>query len=358
MQSLEGLDFVDRMNEVSNRMKSRIDKITTEEATKNALVMPFINHILGYNVFDPSEVVPEFAADIGTKKREKVDYALLQDESPVMLFECKRYGASLDDEPASQLYRYFSVTKARFGVLTDGAIYRFFSDVEEQNKMDLKPFFEINMLEFSDTEVDELRKFTKASFDPEQILSTAKDLKYTREVMLLLAAEWAEPSEAFVRFITGQVYEGSKTKNVIDQFTPIVKKAMGRFLTGRINERLESALKEEPTEDEEDRKIEPIQEDSESVIHQDEWQGYYAIKAILASEVSSDRIGLRNMKHWCSIVLDGTNRKLICRLRFKGTKKAIGLYNKGEGEERIQIESVDDIFGYSGQLVETAKGYE
>ena len=92
MQSLEGLDFIDRMREISSRMQSRLDKISTEEATKNALVMPFINHILGYHVFDPSEVVPEFTADIGTKKGEKVDYALLQDDAPIMLFECKRYG--------------------------------------------------------------------------------------------------------------------------------------------------------------------------------------------------------------------------------------------------------------------------
>ncbi len=123
MKSLEGMDLIDRMREIANRMRARLDKIETEEATKNALVMPFIKEVLGYNVFDPSEVVPEFTADIGTKKGEKVDYALLQDDKPVMLFECKRYDSNLDTEPASQLYRYFSVTPARFGVLTDGIIY-------------------------------------------------------------------------------------------------------------------------------------------------------------------------------------------------------------------------------------------
>ena len=242
MKSLEGMDLIDRMREVSSRMRARLDKISTEEATKNALVMPFINHVLGYHVFDPSEVVPEFTADVGTKKGEKVDYALLQDDTPVMLFECKRYGANLDDEPASQLYRYFSVTQARFGVLTDGVIYRFYSDLVEANKMDTKPFFELNMLEFSDAEVEELRRFTKTSFDLEQILSTAKDLKYTREIKRLLANEWLEPSEEFVRYIAGQVYDGSRTKAVMDQFTRITKKALSQFLTDRINDRLTSAL--------------------------------------------------------------------------------------------------------------------
>jgi hypothetical protein len=357
MQSLEGLDFVDRMTEVSKRMQSRLDKLTTEEATKNALVMPFINHILGYNVFDPSEVMPEFAADVGTKKREKVDYALLQDGSPVMLFECKRHGTSLDNEPASQLYRYFSVTKARFGVLTDGVIYRFFSDLDEKNKMDPKPFFEIDMLDFSDGEVEELRRFTKTSFDPENILSTAKDLKYTREIILLLLSEWAEPSEAFVRHITGQVYDGSRTKNVIDQFSPIVKKAMGRFLTGRINERLKSAL-EEPVKHEDETPLEPNPTNESSFINQDEWQGYFAVKAILTSVVSPERVQIRSMKHCCAVLLDGTNRKVICRLRFRGSTKTLGLYNQGKAEEKIPIETVDDVFTYSNQLMETARIYE
>ncbi len=36
------------------------------------MVMPFIN-ALGYNVFDPLEVVPEYTADVGIKRGEKVD---------------------------------------------------------------------------------------------------------------------------------------------------------------------------------------------------------------------------------------------------------------------------------------------
>ena len=129
--TLEGIDLVDRMREISKRMRGRLDKISTEEATKNALAMRFVNHVLGYNVFDPSEVVPEYTADVGTKKGEKVDYALIQDDEPVMLVECKWYQSNLDDEPAWQLYRYFSVSQARFGVLTDGIIYRFYADLDE-----------------------------------------------------------------------------------------------------------------------------------------------------------------------------------------------------------------------------------
>ena len=242
IQSLEGIDLVDRLREMSNRIRQRVDNVKSEEATKTALVMPFVNHVLGYNVFDPSEVVPEFVADVGTKKGEKVDYAIFSDGEPIMLFECKNYGVDLGREPASQLYRYFSVSPARFGVLTDGVVYRFYSDIDEQNKMDARPFLEINMLDVDAVDVHELKRFTKASFDLDQILSTAKDLKYTREVLRLLGAEWDNPSEALVRHFASQVYNGVKTKAVIEQFTRATKKALHQFVAKRIGDRLKSAL--------------------------------------------------------------------------------------------------------------------
>ena len=242
IQSLEGMDLADRLHEMSGRIKQRIDNVKTEEATKTALVMPFINHVLGYNVFDPAEFVPEFITDVGTKKGEKVDYAIFRDGDPIMLFECKHYGVDLGKEPASQLYRYFGVSKSRFGVLTDGVIYRFYSDIDEQNKMDARPFLEINMLDVEAIDVDELKRFTKTSFDVEQILSTAKDLKYTREILRLLTTEWTDPSEALVRHFAAQIYEGVKTKAVIEQFTRATKKALHQFVAKRISDRLKSAL--------------------------------------------------------------------------------------------------------------------
>jgi hypothetical protein len=353
---LEGMDLVDRMSEVSNRMRSRLDKISTEESTKNALVMPFINHVLGYNVFDPSEVVPEFTADVGTKKGEKVDYALLQDNEPVMLFECKSYGSNLDDEPTSQLYRYFSVSQARFGVLTDGIIYRFYSDLDEANKMDIKPFFEIDMLEFTDADVEGLRRFTKTSFDLEQILSTAKDLKYTREIKRLLVSEWSEPSEVFVRYIAGQVYSGSKTKAIMEQFTRITKKALGQFLADRINERLTSALQEAPTEPEEQAPKVSDDDDDGIFTTEDEWQAYFAVKAILMPEVSADRVIIRDRRSYCGILLDGNSRQPICRLHFNRTQKYVSLFD-GESEERVPIDSINDLFQYSDRLISAVQAY-
>lgn len=123
------MDFADRIRDLAARIPNQLAHLRTEEAAKNALVLPFIS-ALGYNVFDPFEVTPELDADVGIKKGEKVDYAILKDGKPVMLFECKACNANLDECHASQLYRYFSVTPARVGVLTNGVVYRFFSDLD------------------------------------------------------------------------------------------------------------------------------------------------------------------------------------------------------------------------------------
>ena len=365
IQSLEGMDLADRLREMSGRIKQRIDNVKTEEATKNALVMPFINHVLGYNVFDPAEVVPEFIADVGTKKGEKVDYAIFQDGDPIMLFECKHYGVDLGKVPASQLYRYFSVTKSRFGVLTDGVIYRFYSDIDEQNKMDARPFLEINMLDVEAIDVDELKRFTKTSFDVEQILSTAKDLKYTREILRLLTTEWTDPSEAFVRHFAAQIYDGVKTKAVIEQFTRATKKALHQFVAKRISDRLKSALAS--TDHEEpattgtagtDEEAAETRDETGIVTTEEEWQAYYAVTAILSPEVDPKRIMIRDGKSLCAILLDNTNRQPICRLYFNKAQKKIGLLNEQKIEERVAIESISDIFAHADQIKATVRRYE
>ena len=353
-QSLEGMDLIDRVREVANRIRKRIDSVDTEEATKHALVMPFIYQVLGYNVFDPSEVVPEFTADVGTKKGEKVDYAIMSDGEPVMIFECKRYGNDLSAENTSQLYRYFGVTPARFGVLTNGAIYRFYSDLNEPNKMDTKPFLEINMLDFTEAEVEELRRFTKNSFNLENILSTARDLKFIREIKLLLAAEWADPSEDFARYFAARVYAGQKTKSVIEQFQRVTRVALKQFLSERINDRLKSALEDETGKPDTTEAVGDTPAASEPkadiVTTEEEWQAFYAVKAIASQQVPASRIAIRDTRTYCNVLLDDNRRKPICRFWFNTSRKYISLFDTGE-EERVPVEGIDDIFKHASRIV-------
>lgn len=325
------MDFIDRVRELSARAGKVVDRLETEEATKNALVMPFINDVLGYNVFDPTEVVPEFTADVGTKKGEKVDYAILKDDKPIILFECKNVGYDLDKEPASQLYRYFSVTEARFGVLTDGVIYRFYSDLEHPNKMDAKPFLEFNLLDFEDPLVEELKKFSKTSFEIDKILVTASDLKYTKEIKRILWEQLNNPSDDFVRFLASQVYSGLKTKAVMQSFNQLTKRAFNQFVSDRVSDRLKSALAGEQIAS---SKVAPEggaigeQEADKTITTEDEIQGYYVVKAILREVMDAKRIAIRDQKSYCSILLDDNNRKPICRLHFSSERKHLGLLMK------------------------------
>ncbi|MCI5139368.1 MAG: hypothetical protein D3922_13380 [Candidatus Electrothrix sp. AR1] len=85
------MDLIDKIKELAVRIPKQIEHIQTEEATKNAFIMPFIS-ALGYDIFNPMEVIPEFTADIGTKKGEKVDYAIKKDDDIIILIECKWCG--------------------------------------------------------------------------------------------------------------------------------------------------------------------------------------------------------------------------------------------------------------------------
>ncbi len=132
------------LESLSERVALQRDNLATEEAAKHALVLPFIS-ALGYDIFDPTEVIPEFTADFGLRHGEKVDYAIMREGKPALLVECKKVSDPLHVSGASQLARYFSVTEARIGVLTNGIVYRFFSDLEADNVMDSEPFLEIDL---------------------------------------------------------------------------------------------------------------------------------------------------------------------------------------------------------------------
>lgn len=348
------MDFIDQLRALSTRILATKDMIQTEEATKNAMIMPFIQS-LGYNVFDPHEVTPELVADIGLKKGEKVDYAILRHGKPIMLFECKKSGGDLSISHAGQLFRYFHVTEARFGVLTNGLIYRFFTDLEQANKMDETPFFEFNILDFKDRDVEELKKFAKSAFDVDMILATANDLKYTRTIRNKLAEWMLNPSEEFVRLVSADLCANRRFTSVLkDHFTTITKRAFEQLLGERINERLMGAMTPEPTTNVES---EPLvmsaasTNDAQIVTTPEEIEGFHIVRAILRDTINSQRIHMRDAQSYCAILLDDNNRKPICRLRFNNTEKlALGIFNEKKEEVRVTLSSLDDIYNHADQL--------
>ena len=352
------MDFIDEVRTRSDRFAKRIEHLETEEATKSALVLPFIQ-MLGYEIFDPTEVVPEFTADIGTKKGEKVDYALIQDGKPAILIECKKYGSNLDEAEMSQLLRYFTVTAARFGILTDGIGYRFFSDLDQPNVMDTKPFFEFNILDFTDIQVTELKRFTKSAFAVREIVDAARELKYTTEIKRILAEELAAPSKEFVRFFLGRVYQGRITPAARDQFGSLAKQAFAQFINDRVNTRLKSAL-----EQGDDRTAKPVDGGGPSAGEEHEvpefvpleLEAFQIIKAIVRDVVDVHHLNLEVYKRHTSVHIG--NYRVVCRLRLRTKSLSMGLISGDGTEERILLNDLDDIFGHADGLRATVASIE
>lgn len=356
------MDLIDQLRLLSSRIAATKDMIQTEEATKNAMIMPFIQ-LLGYNVFDPMEVTPELIADIGIKKGEKVDYAILRDGKPIMLFECKKSGAELQIQHAGQLFRYFHVTETRFGVLTNGLIYKFFTDLEQPNKMDETPFFEFNILEFKERDVEELKKFAKSAFDVDTILATANDLKYVRAIKNRLAELTAEPSDDFVRLLAADLIGNRRfTPAILEQFRLIAKRSFEQLIGEKINERLKGAMSPESLSISGQTSVAQATEVESSepsiVTSTEEVEGFHTVRAILREIVPSKRIVMRDAQSYCAVLLDDNNRKPICRLRFNNTQKLrLGLINEKKEEEVVALDSIDDIYQYADRLKAIVTSY-
>lgn len=354
------MDFKDQIIQLSERIKKLKGNTKTEEATKNAFIMPFIV-ALGYDVFNPLEVIPEFVCDIGTKKGEKIDYAILKDGKPTILIECKHWQHDLNVHEG-QLLRYFHVAGAKFGILTNGIIYRFYTDLKNPNKMDEKPFFEINLLDIRDNQITELKKFHKSYFDIQNVLSTASELQYTNQLKALLREEFANPSDSFVRLFAKHVYSGSLRSNVVEQFTGLLRKSINSIISDIITERLKNALNKEKDEEAKTSDSENGENEQESddgiITTLDEMESYYIVKAILSKNVPLQRVYYRDTKSYFGILLDDNNRKPICRLSLSDSKKRLVTFGEGKKEQKHDLENLDDIYKYSQELLDAVKMYD
>ncbi|MFB9992507.1 type I restriction endonuclease [Deinococcus oregonensis] len=345
-----------KLLEVARRIPTVIQQLQTEEATKHALVMPFIQ-ALGYDVFNPLEVTPELIADVGVKKGEKVDYAILQDGKPIILVECKHHNVAPSLEHASQLYRYFSVTEARFAILTNGVVYRFYTDLEKPNTMDSRPFLEVDLLKIKEAELVELLKFAKHAFDQDNILSLASEMKYVKAIKQHLAQEFTEPSDEFIRLLTARVFEGRLTTGVRNRFALYTRKALNEFVAQLISDRLRDAFvaadpNQTGTSEPDDQDL----DEAGVLITTEEWQAFYIIRSILRENINYARVHLRKHQSYSSILLDNNRRKAIGRLYFTDKRLQLGLFDKPDRQEsRVTLAGLDDIFKHANRLQHTVK---
>ena len=338
------------------RLDSMKDNIGTEEATKTSLIMPFFS-MLGYDVFNPTEFIPEFTADVGIKKGEKVDYAIVFNDEPVILIEAKSITEKLEKHD-SQLFRYFGTTTAKFAILTNGRMYKFYSDLDEPNKMDTSPFLEIDLLNLSDNEITELKKFEKENFDVESILSAASDLKYYGMIKKLLKDEFLNPTDDFIKFVLSNgIYEGRLMQNVIERFRPIVKKSISQYLNELVNDKIKNAL----NIDNADLKSEVVheeipdeEEESGIVTTEEELQAFYIVKSILCNHIALERVTYKDTVSYFSVMIDNKVTRWVCRFFFKDTVKYVIVPTENENRKYI-LDSIADIYKLTDVLVQRAK---
>lgn len=358
------MNLKDTVQEIAKKANQELEKGgVTEEATKMGLILPMFSS-LGYNVFDTDEFCPEYTADYGIKKGEKVDYAILKDGKPLILIECKAIGEKLDNY-LSQLYRYFSVSPAKFGILTNGLEYRFYTDLENVNQMDFTPFLSFTLDTITDRQISALEKFSKDNFDQTAILGDAEQMKYTNLITNYLAQQFTDMDDEYATFILKKVYNGHVTKNVLAQYKPLIKKSFAALIGDQVNKKISQALNENPPADN-NSEPEVIQNSSEEKTEQsnpkivttdEEIEAFYLVRGILAGTVPVEDVVSRDRQTYFGILYQDNNRKPICRLYLDKKKKYISIPDKEKNFTFYEIKSLDDIYQYKELLVNAVNNY-
>lgn len=345
------MDFRDSILQLSEKIRREKDNIITEEATKTAFVMPLIM-ALGYDIFNPFEVMPEMDCDLA-KRGEKIDYAIIRTGKPIILIECKHCKQNLDLHN-TQLARYFVASNARFGVLTNGIEYCFYTDLQKINVMDEKPFLVVNMLELSETDIEQLKKFHKSYFNENEILSTAQELQITIQIKTLLEQNFKQPGDEFTRYFVRILNDGKSNPKLIEQYRSIIKKSIASVIGDMISDRLTTAMQVEEDESAQQKipdGVVAIDEKRGITTTQEEIDAYNIVKEILKQYVNESRIQYIDFKSYFAINLDGMFKQWICRLSFKPYSKRIGFpINNYRSCEWVHIEKIEDIVKYKDKL--------
>lgn len=349
-----------KLEQLHQRVNGLKDQIQTEEATKNAFVMPFIQ-ILGYDIFNPTEVIPEHICDIGTKKGEKIDYVIRKNNEPILIIECKHWKENADAHN-SQLHRYFHVSNSKFGILTNGIIYNFYTDLERPNIMDEKPFLTINIEDLKDSSIKILESFTKNGYDQGTILDSAEALKYIKAIIKEFEREIENPSDELVKLLVNRFFDKPLIASRMLSFKEYTKKALATSINDSISYRLKSALSiNDKAEAPAASKVGLVDSNIEAptvVTSAEEVEAFQIVKAILREIIPAERISQRDTQSYFGVLLDDNNRKPICRFHFNTVKKYVELFHKGkDAGEKVLLNGLDEIYGFRTQLHQTVENY-
>jgi predicted type IV restriction endonuclease len=355
------MDFKAELQHLSTQITERKAHVTNEEMTKQALIIPLLQK-LGFDVFNPLEVRAEFTSDFGNKKGEKVDYAIFKNGSPIIFIEAKSVNEKLDKHDG-QLSRYFNATpEVKIGILTNGLTYKFYTDLNQNNIMDERPFFEFHVESANAQDVEVLETFTRDNFNPEVVSKYAEEIVYLSNLNSNLKELFSNPSDDFLRFLIKDFSNSRITSNVLDRFRPIVIKAINNTLLEIIREGLSPKAAIAVTQEE--TAVEDVNEkpsNSRIVTTEEELQSFEIIKEWLAASgrdlsklnykdtTSYFAVYNRVITNWfMRINLDAANKYIAVRIdRERCAQLCPGLAvdeatRTMEGS-RIRIQSIEDL---------------
>ena len=351
------MDFSERIAALADRAKKIKASLTTEEATKTALVLPFLQ-ALGYDIFNPLEVVPEYIADVAGRKGEKVDYAVMKEGKPILILECKAASANLNDTNREQLHRYFLTLTSCIGILTNGVRYLFFSTGEDGKNMDTVPFMDFNLEEVDANLLPELAKMRADKFDLQNTLDTVAELRFNRQVKLALAANLENPDPDFVDYFLGKAgIKGIRQKIRDERYQPYTKRAYVEFISEQVDSRLKTALAATASRAQEE--LPPAPPPQEAEYSEAEWQGYYLVKSMLMGIIESERVTLqpRAGVGRSGVCIDNRGKPLLI-LKFADPENMrIEVVTPLREREAHPIAKVDDILNYQDTIRATAHAY-
>ena len=292
--------------------------------------------------------------------------------SPQFYLNAKKVSDPLDASRASQLARYFHTTKARIAILTDGIVYKFFSDLDAENTMDTTPFLEVDITRLETRDLNALNYFSKNSFNVDEARAAASDMKYIRgDESIPCRGVIASPRRSLSAFSRAKSFSGPMFQSRIESFTGLVKLAFQGFVNDRINSTLQRAsdIVNTGIDDSEPSSIDEVESSAEDpqdadsdgvksiVTTVEEVEGYEIVRTILSDFVDPERIVMRDTHSYCGVLFDNNNRKPICRLHFNRPRKYLGLLDEERRETRYLIESVDEISNYAEELRKSVGRY-
>ena len=229
--------FKEELQKLCVQISERKAHVTNEESTKQVLIIPFLQ-VLGYDIFNPLEIHPEYYAEFG-KKGEKVDYAVFKDGLPVMFIEAKPVNGNLTNFSV-QLSRYFNgVPEVELGVITNGVEYRFFTDLKDTNVMDALPFYTLDLSNLNDQDIEMLSHVRKEAYSRDDITKIAQELAYTNALNHMIMNQFKAPTEDFIRFMIREIGVNTRiTIKEVDAFRPLLKRAIANAVIDIVNQGL------------------------------------------------------------------------------------------------------------------------